>query len=112
MTRLLEDQLSTTQLLETLASERRRTVLSYLLACSAERIHREAIVDGLLEREPCEPGPATHRERLEIDLHHVHLPKLADADIIEYDPTSGAVVYRASSDLESLLARTFAESNY
>ena len=90
---------------DVLASERRRNTLSYLTACSDRIVSREDIVDALLDCEPGEPGPTTHRELLEIDLHHVHLPKLADAVVIDYDSTSGTVEYRASADLESLLSR-------
>lgn len=91
--------------LDILASDRRCNILSYLLTRSDTLVSREEIVDALLDCEPGEPGPATRRELLEIDLHHVHLPKLADTAIIDYDPTSGMVEYRASDDLESLLLR-------
>lgn len=99
------DQVVMTQLLDILASERRRNLLSYLTTCSEKTISREEIVDALLDCEPNEPGPISHRERLEIDLHHVHLPKLATAAIIDYDPTSGTVEYRASGDIESFLSQ-------
>ena len=97
-----------TQLHDVLASDRRRNVLAYLERRPESRISRDEIVDALLEREPDEPGPATRRERLEVDLHHVHLPKLADAGIIDHDPSSGTVEYSASADLESLLSRCLA----
>lgn len=97
-----QDQIARTKLFNILASERRRNILSYLRTCSDRLVSREEIVDALLD---CEPEPATHRERLEIDLHHVHLPKLADSGIIDYDPMSGMIEYRAPDDLESLLSR-------
>ena len=99
------DQAAMTQLFDILASDRRRNVLSYLMICSEETISCEEIVEALLDCEPNEPGPVTHRERLEIDLHHVHLPTLANAAIIDYDPTSGTVEYRASGDIESFLSQ-------
>lgn len=43
------------------------------------------------------------RDRLRIELHHLHLPKLADADLIEYDPKSGLVRYIPDDDMEELL---------
>ena len=102
------DQAAVNQLFDILASERRRTVLSYVMTYPGETISREEIVDAVLDCEPDEPGPISHRECLEIDLHHVHLPKLANSIIIDYDSMSGTVEYRASDDVESFLSQCLA----
>lgn len=36
--------------------------------------------------------PVRTNERIEIDLYHIHLPKMAEADVIEYNPQSGRTV--------------------
>jgi len=45
-------------------------------------------------------GPRTvSRKRVEIELHHRHLPKLAGADLLTYDPSELAVVDWPDLDL-------------
>lgn len=88
-----------------LASERRRNILSFLKGNPGKISSREELVEILLDCEPDEPGPVSHRECLEIELHHVHLPKLADTALIDYDPTSGTVEYRASADIELFVSQ-------
>lgn len=36
-------------------------------------------------------GRRPDRTRIEVALHHRHLPKMADAGVIDYDPESGTV---------------------
>jgi len=97
------EQLSIDKLHRILASERRRLILSYLATTSAETTGIDELINAVARREHPHRGPATYREHIEIDLHHVHLPKLADAGVIEYDPVSETVQYDGSEKLESLL---------
>ncbi|WP_254274474.1 DUF7344 domain-containing protein [Haloarcula marina] len=48
-------------------------------------------------------GPPQDRESLAIQLHHVHLPKLADHDVVEYEHRSGSVRYRPDEQVETVL---------
>ncbi|MFC6954607.1 DUF7344 domain-containing protein [Halorubellus litoreus] len=41
---------------------------------------------------------ATDRARIEVELHHHHLPLLDDLGVVSYDPTSGRVVLEALTD--------------
>lgn len=92
------------EVLQLLASERRRTALSALRDRRGEPVPVDLLVDLVAERERPPPGPASHRELVEIDLHHVHLPRLADAGVIAYDPVEETVRYEEAELLESLLA--------
>lgn len=87
-----------------LASARRRWILAYLTTRSEETLSVDELVDVVTNREPPSDGPGTHRERVEIDLHHVQLPKLATAGILEYDPVEETVEYSGTESLEALLA--------
>ena len=76
-------------LFEVLAVRRRRIALSVL----AEReppINVDSLGQAVAERERSVPNErATHHVRM--SLHHAHLPKLADAGLIEYDWERGVV---------------------
>lgn len=43
------------------------------------------------------------RDRIELSLHHNHLPKLESAGVVEYDRDERSVEYRRSGELEQLL---------
>lgn len=92
------------RLYRSLASTRRRLLLSHLTTRSGEPVSVEELVDVVVEREQPDPGLASHRERVVTDIHHVHLPRLADVGVIDYDPVDGTVLYEASERVESLLA--------
>ena len=83
------DELSTDIALAVLADEYRRLAvealsgrdgpiqIADLAAVIAERVHGESVARS--ERE------------IATALHHAHLPKLADADLLDYDPESTTV---------------------
>lgn len=100
------DSLSTDQLHRLLANSRRRLVLSYLQSHSGDWVSFEDLVAATARGERPDPGPATHWQRVETDLHHVQLPKLADAGVIEYDPVAGTVQYDPSDELEAALTHS------
>lgn len=86
---------STDQLFDALADERRRVVLDSLFESGtpvdvgrlARRVAARERRGGEGDRGP--PADAVHRVR--VSLHHVHLPKLDDAGLVEYDPDGQAV---------------------
>lgn len=93
---------TTETLLELLADPQRRTVLRHL------RETGECDVAELIEAIATDGGTtASHRPSHEtvsaVELHHSHLPRLADAGIVEYDRTAGVVRYRGTDRLEALL---------
>ena len=85
------------QLLDLLATHRRRHALYYL------RELEVTTVDELARLVTKEPGPtesADIDDRIEetrLALTHVDLPKLTARDIVEYDRRSGTVRYRQPS---------------
>lgn len=97
------EQITTDESHRLLTSPRRRLLLSYLSTRSDGSVSLDELIDIIAERECPDPGPATHRERILIDLHHVHLPRLADAGVLDYDPVAETVRYNGSETLESFL---------
>lgn len=63
---------------------------------SLDRLAR-AISERSSEDVPDDP------ERVRITLHHVHLPKLADAKVVTYDQEAGTVRYAPVRPVEVLL---------
>ena len=54
------------------------------------------------------------REELAIQVHHTHLPKLADFGVVEYDPERGTVQYQPVEQVEAVLdslPKEFAAAN-
>lgn len=80
----------------------RRHAIEHLLGVPGAR----ATVDELaknLEGRNQRVGQPGGSNRLDLQLHHVHLPKLARASVIEFDPERGLVQYDGSDDLERWL---------
>ena len=71
---------------ELLSDRHRRTLCRYVTEAD-----RTVFSVGELATELAEGEPSIDRERLEVELAHVHLPMLADRGVLEYDSRSGAV---------------------
>lgn len=88
------DSYATDTLFEAMSNQRARYVLSYIDSVSVDVLDLEDLADGVAEWE-VEAGladdPEECRRRVAVDLHHNHLPKLADAAIVDYDPRSKTV---------------------
>ncbi len=102
------EQATINEVLSMLANERRRHLLSFLTDRSGETVPVDVLADAVMEPERPAPGPLSHRRRVQIDLHHVHLPKLADAGVIEHDPVESTVKYVGPDELAGLLDATAA----
>lgn len=97
-------------LFRVLAEPHRRVVCRYLASRDEGVANVDDLVDHVVHRdgarenvEPEDVGPEDRRRQVEIRLHHVHLPMLSDAGIVEFDARSGIVRYRGSELLEELL---------
>lgn len=81
------------ELFDALSNERRRRVVRYL----NDRRAPIALADLAREVAAREEGVATDDvgpdevERVHVSLYHVHVPKLADRGLVEYDPDRGLV---------------------
>ncbi|MFC3957076.1 DUF7344 domain-containing protein [Halovivax cerinus] len=80
-----------------LASERRRLTIDVLEECQ-RTVDLEDIAAAVAARTGTDAeSSAEDATRIAIELHHVHLPKLADAGVIEYDPSIRLVTLPADS---------------
>lgn len=87
------------RILTSLKKPRRRYLLYYLNEQEHAHIAESAQYIAACEWEcELEDIPAEAHENVKIDLFHVHLPYLADFDLIEYDPQNGDIRFRDPPD--------------
>lgn len=92
---------------DVLADRRRRRVL-YCLVRDPDGVRElpDLVADVRAEEEGGdEPGGVAAEAAIERELHHRHLPKLADAGLIDYDPRQGTIRYTGSPGLEAWVDR-------
>jgi len=78
----------------TLRNERRREVIAYLRDRSGPVDLRDLSEHVAAVENDCDPADVTYeqRKRVQTALYQMHLPKLADADVVSYDQRAGEVV--------------------
>lgn len=98
------DPLSLDAILSLLANDRRRDVLAYLAETDDDVTSIEDLVAHLVRVEGERTGKLPSHENVEATLLNVHIPKLADATIVEYDERSRQLRYWPNERLEHWLA--------
>lgn len=85
--------LSSTAVFDAIANRERRLLLRYLHECEFMVLRADAAEQvAAWERDADrEAVGADERKRVEVRLQHDHLPRLRDADIVDYDERSGMV---------------------
>lgn len=85
-----------------LRDARRRFVLYYLFSIDGDVAEREAVVDAIstYERAGADSDDYPDPETVRIELHHSHLPQLAEAGVIDYDRRQGTIRFTPSPALE------------
>lgn len=82
-----------------LADHPRRLILHYLRDSPENMASRQQISEHISEHDL---GPQ-RAETVAIKLHHVHLPKLTEAGIVEYNPQTGIIQYTPRPIVETHL---------
>lgn len=75
-----------------LASRRRRLLLQELVTRTPPTARR-GLARTLAEREVGSDIGAEQVDRVDISLHHVHLPLLAELGVLEYDTTAEQITW-------------------
>ena len=98
------ENLSKKQVVGLLRHEQRRAIVTYFDQKTTDRASVDDLVEYIVSSDLKRKKPsAKHRERIRIGLFHNHLPRLADAGVLEYDQRSETVRYWGDSRLETLL---------
>jgi hypothetical protein len=87
------DERSQDALFSTLRNERRREVIDYLRGREKATDLRDLSEHIAAVENDCDPADVTYdqRKRVQTALYQMHLPKLADRDIVTYDRRAGEV---------------------
>ncbi|MFP9062059.1 hypothetical protein ACLI4R_16275 [Natrialbaceae archaeon A-chndr2] len=91
-----EGAISPNTVLAAVANEHRRAILDALDNASEKTLAYDVLVDRVADRvrdEGAKREAAEHRQRVRIELHHIHLPKLSEARIIDYEAETGHVQF-------------------
>ena len=94
-----ESDVSLDSILTVLADERRRLIIRYFETASNGVTTREELAEYVSTTSPDEQD----REKTKTRLHHVSLPKLDSAGLIEYDSRSTTVRYDPQPEVDALL---------
>lgn len=84
------------EVFDILSDRRRRYVLHYLADAPTGVVSLNDLADQVVrwETEYTDYSPPDdHRQRVVVDLHHVHLPKLDRNGVVDYDTRSETVRY-------------------
>jgi hypothetical protein len=92
-----DKQRSLDEIFKLLVNTQRRHILTHLIETTDQPVPLEALVEHL------QTHTDTNREQLQTRLHHLHLPKLADCGVIEYNSSLRLVSYLEHPRLEVLL---------
>lgn len=103
-----------------LADRRRRLVWAHVTTAAEDVFTLDELAEQVAawEREQRDgsepaglPAPDDRHQRVAVDLHHRHLPRLADVGIVEYDARSRTVRQRMTTigdDEDDLVERVLA----
>lgn len=94
-----DDLRSRSVALEALSDRKRREVVRTLRRTSDSAFSLEELADAVRSRQ----HDATNDDELEVRLHHVDLPKLNEADFVDYDPRNKTARYRSHALAEDVL---------
>lgn len=88
---------------DALSHQYRRDVLRFVSDAADRTATVDDLASHLVDRAAERADDPPRRERIAAALHHVHLPTLSDAGVVDYDARSKVVRYRGCDRLECIL---------
>lgn len=92
-----------------LADADRRVMLTTLIEAPDHVATVDELVTELVKRQADQTGELPSPDSVEAQIHHIHLPKLADVGLVEYDARSEELRYWPDDRLETWLQRAQAD---
>ena len=87
------------KILHVLSDHNRRQSIQILRQTANGEVGVEELLDELIRRT----GVEKSRDHIAIQLHHSHLPKLAEHDLIVYNQDARHVRYRPDQEVEAVM---------
>lgn len=92
-----------------LADADRRVMLTTLIETPEHVATVDELVTELVKRQADQTGELPSPDSVEAQIHHIHLPKLADVGLVEYDARNEELRYWPDDRLETWLERAQAD---
>lgn len=89
--------------LELVAHQYRREVIRQLRCTEGDVVTFDDLLDLVYRGSSPENEPLPDRDLLAVKLRHIHLPKLAAHDVVQYEPESGSIRYQPGCSVETVL---------
>lgn len=90
---------------DVLADTDRRIILGHLIEAPDHVATVDELVTQLVTRKADQRGEVPSPDSLEMQIHHIHLSKLVDVGLVEYDARSEELRYWPDDRLETWLQR-------
>jgi hypothetical protein len=87
--------------LEILANRDRRAIIDYLRDESNHTATIDELANYLVSRKAEQATEHPGHDHVQTTLHHIHVPKLVDAGVIDYDARNQEIRYWGSDRLET-----------
>ncbi len=95
---------------DVLADAERRSILNYLTDAADHEVTVDELVSHITQQEADQTGELPSRDSIEMRLHHIHLPKLVEVGLVEYDARTEQLRYWSDNRLETWLERACDEA--
>ncbi|WP_135825447.1 DUF7344 domain-containing protein [Halorussus ruber] len=95
-----EVSLSLDSTLEILADHDRRVIIDYLRAEADQTATVGELADYLVSQKVEKADERPSSDRVQTMLHHIHVPKLVDVGLVDYDARNEEIRYWGSERLE------------
>ena len=99
------DDLSLDACLELLSNRQRRVILQYFLDSEENHAPVDELISEIISEEAARTGERPGHDSVASALFHIHLPKFADADVIEYDTRHLEVRYHGDPRIEAVYSK-------
>lgn len=95
--------LSLDAILSLLSDRHRRDLLRYLIESEDDTCTHDKCIGYITRQEERRRGERPGHDEIAAALHHIHIPKLSDAGVVEYDGRSQEIRYWGNDRLEKWL---------
>lgn len=99
------ETLSLDACLELLANRQRRTMVRFFLENGTDHAPVDELITAIIDEEEAKTGERPGHDSIASALFHIHLPKFADAAILDYDTRNLDVRYRGDPQVEAVYAK-------